>query len=67
MTGPLDEGDRLEYSLSVDGGGFWVKLGVNVRVRANETAVETKQRAELVVDNLLQHHVKELKKQLNPH
>jgi hypothetical protein len=63
-VGPLDVGDRVEYSLSIDGGGFWAKLGVNVRVREGETPLQTADRAEMIVDNLLQHHVKQLSSNL---
>ena len=67
MTGPLDEGDRVDYSLSVsEGGEFWAKLGVSVRVREGENGIQAADRAEKFVDNLLQQHVQALHAQLRP-
>lgn len=67
MPGPLDEGDRLDYSLSVsEGGEFWAKLGVSIHVRKDENAIQAADRAEKFVDAMLQMHVQALHDQLRP-
>jgi len=65
--GPLDEGDEIEYGLSIsEAGEYWAKLHAKVHVRAGENAVQASDRAANFVDAMLQHHVKALKQQLRP-
>lgn len=65
MPGALDEGDQVEYALSLsDRGEFWAKFGATVRVRVGENGVQSAERATQFVDNLLQAHVQELKREL---
>jgi hypothetical protein len=63
---PLEPGDRIDYSLSFDGGAFWLKMGASSTLREGENPVEAYDRLGGVVDNLLQYHVKTLKDNLKP-
>lgn len=60
-----DTGDELEYGLSIEAAdGVWLKASIKGHVREGESIGECWQRLSVAVDNLLQHHARELAKQL---
>lgn len=57
----LDEGDELEYGLSVEAAsGVWVKASVKTKVRPGETPLACWERASGTVDSLLKFHADRL-------
>jgi hypothetical protein len=63
---PLEPGDSITYSLSFDGGGFWLKFAASSVIREGENPAQAYDRLGGVVDNLLQFHVRRIQDGLRP-
>lgn len=62
----LDEGDELEYGLSIEAApGVWVKASIKVKVRSDETPMACWGRASETVDSLLRFHADRLVSELS--
>lgn len=67
MPGPIDPGDRIEYSLSIsERGEWWARFQATVTVRPDENGVQAADRAAVFVDNLLIRHTEDVRQRLKP-
>lgn len=67
MPGPIDEGDKIEYSLSIsERGEWWARFQATVTVRPGENGVQAADRAAQFCDNLLIAHTQDVRQRLKP-